>query len=80
MTTMQEFLERALITEKTKAPGTGYSILVKNVIKRAKKVDKVITSLNQIKELEKNFDVSKTMDFNNSNAKKIERIMDKISV
>ena len=79
MATMNEYLQKAL-NEKTKAEGTGYSILVREVIKRAKNVNKVNDAISQIVKLNSQLDKTKSMDFNNGIAKKIERLMDKVKI
>lgn len=76
---MNQYLERALNEKKkTKAEGTGYSIFVKNIMKRAKDLYKIESIISQIRELNVKFAKSATMDFNNNNAKKIERLMEKL--
>lgn len=79
MITMNEYLKKAL-NEKVKAEGTGYSIFTKGIMKRAKNLEKIESILSQIRELNVKFAKSATMDFNNSNAKKIETLMDKVKM
>jgi hypothetical protein len=76
---MNQFLERAL-NERSKAEGTGFSITAREIQKRAKNINKVNDAISKIVKLNSQFDKDKSMDFNNSIAKKIERLMEKVKI